>query len=639
MRFLVIIILAICNWWSILSSQETYSGHVVSEKGAWCWFADPRALHFDNGLIQNTYIGYIDVHGNIKATQHSFTSGETKEVLVRSYFQPDDHNNPTFLVLPDNRIMIFYSRHTDERAFYYRISSKPGDITSLGDEKRLATNHNTTYPSPYILSDDSDHIYLAWRGINWHPTIAKLSLPDENDDVDFVWGPHQIVQSTAARPYAKYSSNGKDKIFMGYTTGHPDNENPNYVYFHYIDINTMQLVDVMGNIISSIVDGPHHVSATNYYTSSNPNAVVDNSHFRNWIWEVTQDSEGNPVLAIVRISNDKRSHNYYHAQWDGFGWVKTFLANGGGAFHQTPGLEMCYSGGMALDGDNPNIIYCSVPVDGVYGQVYEIIKYTVNSDGSVTSEQITTNSKKNNIRPFYTPFSENTSLNLVWMHGDYYDWIVSSARPQGFPTAIHAHFDFGVGDVDVERDLVVFENFENDIAGTATVENGNLVVTKSSFGIISTNDNLSAFSVTVTPYISHESYEGTILTIGDLSYSLDEGSIKPYLSYRSNTTYSSTNVLGTSDAWRNANRGTGGHWYEITKFDFFTLTLTYNGSELRVYINGLLDQSLDIIGLELNDVSIGGFDGVVESCYIHSRALNQLEVKEIADKLNEILSY
>lgn len=36
---------------------------------------------------------------------------KTDEVLIRSYFQPDDHNNPTFLVLPDERIMIFYSRH------------------------------------------------------------------------------------------------------------------------------------------------------------------------------------------------------------------------------------------------------------------------------------------------------------------------------------------------------------------------------------------------------------------------------------------------------------------------------------------------------------------------------------------------
>ena len=173
--------------------------------------------------------------------QYDFLKGEKHEVLIRSYFQPDDHNNPTFLVLPDERIMIFYSRHTDEACFYYRISQQPGDITTLGDEVRLATANNTTYPSPFILSDDPDHIYLCWRGINWHPTIAKLNVPGKDDKSDFVWGPYQIVQSTGARPYAKYKSNGKDKILLTYTTGHPDNTSPNWIYFNFININDLTL--------------------------------------------------------------------------------------------------------------------------------------------------------------------------------------------------------------------------------------------------------------------------------------------------------------------------------------------------------------------------------------------------------------
>ena len=163
--------------------------NTVTDKGAWCWFADPRALHHENesGTINNTYIGYIDAHGAIKATQINHLTKKTNEILIRSWFQPDDHNNPTFLVLPDERVMIFYSRHTDESCFYYRISSKPGDITTLGKEFRLETKDNTTYPTPFILSDDPHHIYLCWRGIAWHPTIARLTMPDENDEVEFNW--------------------------------------------------------------------------------------------------------------------------------------------------------------------------------------------------------------------------------------------------------------------------------------------------------------------------------------------------------------------------------------------------------------------------------------------------------------------
>ena len=74
--------------------------------------------------------------------QYDFKNKRQDEVLIRSYFQPDDHNNPTFLVLPDERIMIFYSRHTDEPCFYYRISRIPGDITTLGEEKVIKTKDN-----------------------------------------------------------------------------------------------------------------------------------------------------------------------------------------------------------------------------------------------------------------------------------------------------------------------------------------------------------------------------------------------------------------------------------------------------------------------------------------------------------------
>ena len=163
-----------------LTAQDQFSGNMVAEEGAWCWFADPRALHYENtsGTINATWLGYIDIHGNVKATQYDWVTRRKSDVLIRSFFQPDDHNNPTFIVLPDERVMIFYTRHTDEPKIWYRVSRKPGDITTLGDEKFLATANNTTYPSPFILSDDPEHIYLCWRGINWHPTIARITMPD-----------------------------------------------------------------------------------------------------------------------------------------------------------------------------------------------------------------------------------------------------------------------------------------------------------------------------------------------------------------------------------------------------------------------------------------------------------------------------
>lgn len=535
-------------------------GYELSSEGAWCWFADPRAIHHENGQkdIRKTYVGYIDVHGNIKAMQYDFVTGKQVEVLIRSWFQPDDHNNPTFLVLPDDRVMVFYSRHTDERCFYYRISQKPGDITTLGEEKRLETDHNTTYPSPFILTDDPDHIYLCWRGLNWHPTIARLSLPDAADNVAFIGEPRQIVQSTGSRPYAKYVSNGKDKIYIAYTTGHPDNENPNFLYFSYVDIRDWTLHDVKGQQLAKIEEGPFRVDKTAAFVQQFPATVVDDAGSRNWVWQVAIAKDGEPVIAFVRISADKQSHNYYYGHWTGSAWQKTFLANGGGHFHQTDDLEMCYSGGLAIDPDNINEVYCSVPIVGKHGRVYELVKFTLDGVGKILSnEAITAHSPKNNVRPYVIGGSIGTPLRLTWMQGDYYDWIVSKVRP-GYPTAIYSDFEG-------------MEPSDKD-------------------------DNSFRVSVVVDMNTTHD--QGILFQQGELSYRLDGETLKPEVVYKGKR-YRSTNVLGTADSWRSADRGTNGKWYPPEKLKNFTLTITYRDGLLSTYINNLLDQSVEIKNLHL----------------------------------------
>ena len=133
MKHLFLSLFALLLPWTATAQEST--NNVVAEEGAWCWFADPRALHYENeaGTINATYLGYIDIHGNVKATQYDWVKKRKTDVLIRSYFQPDDHNNPTFIVLPDERVMIFYTRHTDEACIWYRVSQKPGDITALGE--------------------------------------------------------------------------------------------------------------------------------------------------------------------------------------------------------------------------------------------------------------------------------------------------------------------------------------------------------------------------------------------------------------------------------------------------------------------------------------------------------------------------
>ncbi len=595
------------------------AANVVAEEGAWCWFADPRALHYENteGTINATYIGYIDVHGNVKATQYDWLTNRKTDVLIRSYFQPDDHNNPTFVVLPDERVMIFYTRHTDEPCIWYRISTKPGDITSLGDEKRLATANNTTYPSPFILSDDPDHIYLCWRGINWHPTIARLTMPDANGNCQFDFGPKQIVQSTGARPYAKYQSNGKDKIYVSYTTGHPDNEMPDWLYFNVIDINKGNgpiLRDLNGKQLSVINNGVFNVNKESSYASNYPATIVDKTaNVRNWVWQIALDSNENPVIAYPHIDDAKTTHVYYYARWNGSAWKTTQVAQGGHGFHQNwNSTERCYSGGMSLDPDNINDLYLSIPTtNGSFNRngVYEIWKYTIDDTGKVTgSEQITKDSPKNNARPFVIPGSKNAKLRVAWMQGDYYYWIVKQGYPLGYPTAIHCDYAW---EESVRSDL-------SPIYGTE----------------LTTNKTLN-----IALAMNTSKYEGTLLSSADgkFVYALNGTTFYPELTING-TTYKSQNRLLTSDDWATKSTGTSGDNHP-TKVSTWVLTMTYDGKTLTTYRNGLVDQVIEIEGLEAYDIQVKGegFNHQSLSADCFASVATPLEVQKLVATAQETI--
>lgn len=586
----------------------------VSPEGAWCWFADPRALHYENADkgIDRTYIGYIDVHGNIKATQIDWKSNRCEEVLIRSYFQPDDHDNPTFLTLPDGRVMVFYSRHTDEPCFYYRVSREPGDITTLGEEKVLRTKENTTYPSPFILSDDPEHIYLCWRGINWHPTIGRMMIPDAEGNTNFDWGPYQMVQSTGARPYAKYSSNGKDKLYLAYTTGHPDNEDPNYVYFNAVDVNGLYLKDINGEVLSKIQDGPYHVDKSPEFVAANPAVVVDHSGYRDWIWELSMQSDEHPVIAMVQISGDKKDHDYYWVTWDGNEWKKTFLADAGGHFHNSPEIEKCYSGGMTIDKKNPRVVYGSVPVEGKHGKVYEIVKYTVNPDGTVSSDAITKNSIIDNARPFSIPGAQEKAVSLAWMNGDYYDWIVSKERPSGYPTAIYADGPMPVSKTKLPK----------------TVAKGTLDASQSAKLDVNNNGD---FTINMKLSDVGRNLPGSRWEFGDFSYGVDRLTLMPYV-FVDGSLYKSTNMIATSDGWTKYIRATDGKWCAPEIPDEVEICLTYQDGVLRTYIDGLLDQNIKVQGLETNGIESVSNPGLMTEYGIYPAALNQDQIKALVNK-------
>ncbi|MBR5535821.1 MAG: BNR-4 repeat-containing protein, partial [Clostridia bacterium] len=382
-------------------------------------------------------------------------------------------------------------------------------------------------------------------------------------------------------------------------------------------------------------NGPLSVNKTN----TSQTHIVDTApgNMRDWVWQTATGEDGLPVIAMVRISGGKTSHDYYYVKWNGTEWVKTFLSNGGGHFHQTAGLEMCYSGGMAIDPDNTNIMYCSVPVEGVFGKVYEIIKYTMSDDGTevVETEQITKHSRKNNVRPYVIGNSEGKNIRLTWMYGDYTDWIVSSSRPTAYGTAVHAEAPLPSMDVSID-DAVAEDDYSSiDGAFVSTKEIANIVEAELD----------GEFTVSADIYLDGD-YEGTLLDLGVAELRVEtwltqygatqSGDRARLILSLNGDDYFSSNVYGSSDCWRTYGRGTGGN-YGVENYDeYINLTVTYDGDYVTVYRDGLVDIKAPYEGLILEDVTIGGFEGLADNVAVFDRVLNHDEIKTLADVNPEV---
>lgn len=372
--------------------------------GAWCWFADPRSLYY-KGAKEQTYFSWVTSTGDIVLSAYNHATGEYDKNTLSHRLQVDDHANPSLFIRKDGRIILFYSKHFDS-VMRYRISTHPEDISSFGPEKTFG--YNVTYPYPFQVGND---IVIFYRGdSDWHPTMAV-----SNDNGETFNTPTKFIVGGGQRPYTRFSQDPTGAIHIAFTTGHPRNEPNNKIYYACFKNGSFYRAD--GSFIK------------NYNNGSNPlnidlneaETVYNASNGKGWIWDITSDSENKPVMVFASFPLDT-DHRYHYARWTGTNWHRKELTNGGKWFPQTPAgrtePEPNYSGGIALDYNDPSQVYLSKEVKGVF----EILKFTT-PDNGVTWDSIavTWNTPPHlvNVRPIVPRNHVPGFFDVVWMRGTY----------------------------------------------------------------------------------------------------------------------------------------------------------------------------------------------------------------------------
>ena len=395
-----------------LRPAEEYPALAAS--GAWCWFGDPRGLHFQ-GNHDRIYAGWVDSAGSIVVASFDLETDERTEFFIHPDFNRDDHANPSLLSLPDGTIVVFYTSHGSDvsESMYYRISQRPEDITAWSERYEIGSNtegpRGHTYPNPVRLSDEGGRIYLFWRGGNFKPSFSYT------DDLA-TWAPAQTLiqsnDSTVVRPYVKIASDGLGTIHFAFTDGHPRNEPLNSVY--YVRYQDGNFTRADGSLIGTMADLPLIHQRTDLVYDGRVSGV------RAWIWDVAADEQGNPVIVYTRLP-EETDHRYHYARWNDEEWLDSEVTPGGGWFPKTPQdviePEPHYSGGIVLDHDDPNAVYLSRPVEGKF----EIEHWWSPDDGaSWLFRAITAGSENDNVRPFVIRDRGGSSPIVLWMENRYY---------------------------------------------------------------------------------------------------------------------------------------------------------------------------------------------------------------------------
>ena len=392
-----LLLLSACSFSCL--AQPAPEAELLLHDGAWCWFSDPRAV-FHRGEHERTYTGWVDSRGNINVGYYDHRQGRFHARTLDPKLEVDDHNNPSLLLTPDGRLLVFYSRHSRSDPIYLLEARRPESIAEWAPRRELFLNdtaayrgllNSYTYTNPALLTEEDDRIYLFWRGMDFKPNVAY------SDDLGKTWSAGKILIRPPAtyqnrRPYLKVAGDGRDRIHLAFTDGHPRNEPTNSIYYAQYRDGAFYRAD--GRRIATYEELP--------FEPGQADVVYDaeKTGERAWIWDVAADREGRPALVYARFPDD-RHHVYYYARWDGRRWRNHRLLDSGGWFPQTPPgeeeREPNYSGGLVLDHEDPNIVYLSRERGGVF----ELERWTTTDGGqSWSKERLTQNSDRDNVRPF-----------------------------------------------------------------------------------------------------------------------------------------------------------------------------------------------------------------------------------------------
>ncbi len=378
--------------------------------GGWNWYGRPTALRYRG----NTYVGSMPSSGDAVINQYNHTNFEVRSFVLQTALDPgDDHGPPGIVAMPDGIIKAFYSAHAGD-VIYSRNTTNPEDITSWDTEWSFTPGNPTyTYMSPFILSGESDRLYLIYRqtyGAEEGPAYIT------SDDGGSTWSSSVRIWdggTSASSHYWQHWTDGGSRIYFAFNEGHPYHVTHNNVSFAYYEDGNFYRAD--GTLAKAVGDLP--LTPADVDLVWNSSAEAEN---KTWVWSVGADASDNPIITFAAF-NTTTDHRYRYARWNGSAW-NHYEITAGGQYITVGGdaASKYYSGGVVLDHRDVNAVYISNQTDT---GVWDIERWTTADSGQTWEfdSALTQDSGSKSLRPT-VPWNASDVLPVVWLNGTYTEY-------------------------------------------------------------------------------------------------------------------------------------------------------------------------------------------------------------------------
>ena len=143
---------------TVLDAVVPQNMFTLNDNGAWSWFENERVV-IDNahGMILASSVagpdgpGGATRAGDVEIAAYHIAPGQVDRFTLHDNLEVDDHDSAALWVRPDGRYVAMYSTHNADRVTRWRVSTRPGDVTSWGPEQTRTNAANTSYANLYYV--------------------------------------------------------------------------------------------------------------------------------------------------------------------------------------------------------------------------------------------------------------------------------------------------------------------------------------------------------------------------------------------------------------------------------------------------------------------------------------------------------